>query len=53
MNTDFTQLGFESISLNANNIANIEQFLKNCIVQSFIIASANIISSKVELNSAM
>jgi hypothetical protein len=52
MNRDFSCLSSETISLYTDDITDVEQFFKNCIVKCFILTRTNIISADVDLDTA-
>ena len=49
MNRDLAHLGNENEARNANNIAYIEQFLKHCIIEGFVLPRADIIPLNIQL----
>ncbi len=51
MNRDFTHFGFKHKTFNTNNIAAIEEFFENIVVQGFIFSRTNFVTAQIKLNS--
>ena len=53
MNTDLARLSTEHKALHANEIADIEQFLEDDIIEVFILVGTQVVASDVYLNTAL
>ena len=52
MNRNLSGLGGKSVAFYSNDVPNIKQFFKYCIVQCLIYCRAQIISAKINLDAA-
>src|SRR5664280_2699391 len=52
MNSCFAHLGFKNMTFHADNITDIKKMFKNSIIHSFIFPGADIITTKIDLDSS-
>ena len=52
MNRDFTGLGAEHITLNANEITYVEQFLEHHVIEVFVLTRAKLVAIDIDLYAA-